>query len=197
MVWDFCRDFDSLDFPLRTQGNLQELSEYLKWCSHERKEFAAAQYIPRTGSVEEFEEFCLLAGRYQNYLLVVEEVAAVAQASYLPPNFGRIVRQGRHQRIGLLWTTQRLNEVSRTPTALTDYWCGFSIAEPADKLALVQRCGLEYTEQVAGLPRFEWRGFEVDTHEMFTDEARLKALWGAPAVWRMPGAPANMAKATR
>lgn len=101
--------------------------------------------------------------RYENFLLVVEEVAAVCQTSYLPPAFGRIVRHGRHRRIGMLWTTQRLNEVSRTLTSLTDVWAGFSLSEPADLTALAQRCGREYAEKVSELPRFEWRGWDVDT----------------------------------
>jgi hypothetical protein len=179
----------------RSEGNFDALETYLKWAN--RQPFWAARFIPRTGDVEEFERFCALAFRDENYLLVVEEAAAVTQAGYLPPNFGRIVRQGRHRGIGLLWCSQRLNEVSRTLTALTDFWCGFNIAEPVDKLALVQRCGQAFTEQVANLPRFEWKGFEVDTREIFTDERRLMALWGAPAVWKMPGAPAKMAKAAR
>jgi hypothetical protein len=191
LVWDYMAEYGPLAF--RSEGNLDALAEYLH--SMRGQQFAAARYIPREGTVEEFEQFCALAFRFGNYLLVVEEAAAVTQAGYLPPKFGRVVRQGRHRGIGLLWCSQRLNEVSRTLTALTDYWCGFNIAEPADMLSLVQRCGQDYTEQVAGLPRFEWRGFEVDTRETFTDEARLLALWGAPTVWRTPGAPANVAKA--
>jgi DNA helicase HerA-like ATPase len=192
LVWDYMGEYGPLAF--RSEGNLDALDTYLKEMG--KQSFWAARFIPRTGDVEEFERFCVRAWKYRNYVLVIEEAAAVTQASFLPPNFGRLVRQGRHRGIGLLWCTQRLNEVSRTLTALTDYWCGFNIAEPADKLALVQRCGQDYSEEVSRLPRFEWRGFEVDTRETFTDEARLLALWGAPRVWKLPGAPANVAKAT-
>jgi hypothetical protein len=174
-------------------GNPESLTDYLDWARSQR--FAAARYVPRSGGDkelrEEFEHVCQVLWGYENFVFVVEEVAALCDPSNLPPEFGRIVRQGRHKRIGLLWTTQRLNEVSRTLTGLTDFWAGFNLAEPADLLALAQRCGQDYAERIEELPRYEWVGWDVDTREIFEDEDRLLALWGAPATWRFPGAPAN------
>jgi hypothetical protein len=80
----------------RSEGNLDALETYLKWAS--KQPFWATRFIPRTGDVEEFERFSALAFRHENYLLVVEEAAAVTQAGYLPPNFGRIVRPGPSSR---------------------------------------------------------------------------------------------------
>jgi len=165
----------------RAEGNLQALVEYLSWARGQR--FAAARYIPRTGDAEEFEAFCRIAYGFRNAVIVVEEVAAICQASYLPPEFGKIVRMGRHRGLGLLWCTQRLNEVSRTLTSLTDVWAGFSLSEPADLMALAQRCGRHYAEQVAKLSRFEWLGYNVDDQATFTEKSRLLGLWGAPPVW--------------
>ncbi len=182
VVWDYIGEYGPLAF--RSEGNLAALEEYLRWARGQR--FAAARYVPREGTVEEFEAWCAVVFGFRDFVVVVEEVAAVAQASYLPPAFGRIVRQGRHRGLGLLWTTQRLNEVSRTLTSLTDVWAGFSLSEPADLQALAQRCGREYAERVSKLPRFGWAGFDVDTQETFADAERLKALWGAPREWRFP-----------
>ena len=179
LVWDYIGEYGPLAF--RSEGNLRALVAYLSQARSQQ--FAAARYIPRTGDVEEFEAFCRIAYGFRNCVLVVEEAAAVCQASYLPPEFGRIVRQGRHRGLGLLWCTQRLNEVSRTLTSLTDVWAGFSLSEPADLMALAQRCGREYAEQVAKLPRFEWLGYNVDDQALFTNKARLLGLWGAPRVW--------------
>lgn len=179
LVWDYIGEYGPLAF--RAEGNLQDLSAYLNQSRGQR--FFAARYIPRVGDVEEFEAFCRTAYACRDTVIVVEEVAAVCSASYLPPNFGKIVRMGRHRGLGLLWCTQRLNEVSRTLTSLTDVWAGFSLSEPADLMALAQRCGREYAEHVAKLPRFEWLGYNVDDQTTFTEKTRLLRLWGAPLVW--------------
>ena len=179
LVWDYIGEYGPLAF--RAEGNLREFAAYLSCARGQR--FAAGRYIPRTGDVEEFEAFCRIAYSFNNAIIVVEEVAAVCSASYLPPEFGKIVRQGRHRRLGLPWCTQRLNEVSRTLTSLTDVWAGFSLSEPADLTALAQRCGRDYAEQVAKLSRFEWLGYNVDDQTKFTEKTRLLGLWGAPFLW--------------
>jgi hypothetical protein len=182
VVWDYLSEHGCLAF--RSEGDLESLAEY--WGGARGQQFAAARYIPRAGTVEEFEEWCSVVYGFRDCVLVVEEVAAVAQASYLPPAFGRVVRQGRHRGLGLLWTTQRLNEVSRTLTSLTDYWAGFNLSEPIDLQALASRCGREYADRVSKLPRFSWLGYDVDTQETFEDMERFKALWGSPPKWRFP-----------
>lgn len=176
VVWDYLGEYGPLAF--RT-SNVEELSSYLAWARG--RSFAAARFVPHAGTVEEFEAFCVVVYRSSNTLVVVEEAAAVCQASYLPPAFGRVVRQGRHRGLGLLWCSQRLNEVSRTLTSLTDVWAGFSLSEPSDLQALAQRCGREYADKVAGLPRFQWVGYDVDSQQTFTGVQRLQVLWGAPA----------------
>ena len=106
-------------------------------------------------------------------------MAAVCQASYLPPAFGRIVRQGRHRCLGLLWATQRLNEVSHAD-------------KPHGRLGGLLNGGAErsaslgeYAEKIAELLRFRWLGFDVDDRETFKDAERLRALWGAPKAWKV------------
>ncbi len=188
VVWDYLGEHGPLAF--RSPGSVEGLREYLDWARGQT--FAACRFIPATGEVEEFEQVCALLWRYENFVFLVEEAAAVTQPSYLPPMAGRLVRQGRHKGIGLLWTTQRLAEVSRTLTALTDVWAGFNSSEPGDLQALAARAGRDYAERISELPRFEWLGYDVDTQETFSDVERLKALWGAPPTWRFPAAPANV-----
>ena len=178
VVWDYLGEHGPLAASVSDPGDLEN---YLSWAQSRR--FAAVRYVPEVGDVEEFEEFCDVVWGFRNFVVVVEEAAAVCQAAYVPPSFGRVVRQGRHRGLGLLWTTQRLNEVSRTLTALTDSWAGFATSEPGDLQSLAQRCGREYAEAVARLPRFEWLGYDVDTQETFQDRGKLMALWGAPASW--------------
>ena len=84
-------------------------------------------------------------------LFVVEEAPLVCRASYLPATFGKIVRTGRHRSIDLLWTAQRVSEVSRTLTSATDVWMFYSQTEPRDLDAIADRCGREVADKVAGL----------------------------------------------
>lgn len=176
VVWDYLSEYGPLAFRTSDPASL---GEYLAWARG--RKFAAARFVPSTGTLDEFETFCATAYQSSNMLVVVEEAAAVCQASYLSPAFGRIVRQGRHRGLGLLWCTQRLAEVSRTLTSLTDVWAGFSLSEPGDLQALALRCGREYADEVAALPRFQWVGFDVDSQETFAGAERLQVLWGAPS----------------
>lgn len=191
VVWD-ALGYEYKPLAYRVEdGDPESLTEYLDWAHGQR--FAAVRYCPQSGGDrelgEEFEHVCRVLWRYQDFVFVVEEVAGLCDPSNLPPEFGRLVRQGRHRRIGLLWTSQRLNEVSRTLTGLTDVWAGFSLAEPADLLTLAQRCGQDYAERIERLPRYEWLGWDVDTREAFEGKARLLALWGAPKAWKFPNTP--------
>ena len=195
VVWDYVGEYG----PMAVQcDTVDDLADYLRAARSRR--FAGVRFVPQEGTVEEFEEFCEVVYGFENFVVVVEEVAAVCQASYMTPAFGRIVRQGRHRGLALLWATQRLNEVSRTLTALTDVWASFSVSEPGDLSALAQRCGREYAEAVARLPRFEWLGYDVDTQETFQDRDKLMALWGAPSSWNhhsgasIPGIRTNAAQ---
>jgi hypothetical protein len=193
LVWDYIGEHGPLAYRVES-GSPEDLRPYMEWAIGQ--EFAAVRYVPQTGELAEFEAFCAIAYQSRNFVVLVEEVAAVCQASYLPPQFGRLIRQGRHRALGLLWTTQRLNEVSRTLTALTDIFAGFATSEPSDLLALGARAGRDYAEQIARLPRYSWLGYDVDSQATFTDEARLLALWGAPAKWNFPGTTAKTAAGT-
>lgn len=181
VVWDYCGEYGPLALCCE---DADSLADYLDWGAGKR--FAAVRFIPQLGDVDEFEEFCEVVYESQNLVVVIEEVAAVCHAAWLSPAFGRIVRQGRHRALGLLWATQRLNEVSRTLTALTDVWVGFSTSEPNDLQALAARAGRDYAEDVASLPRFKWLGYDVDTQTAFENKEKLLESWGAPAKWNLP-----------
>jgi hypothetical protein len=71
----------------------------------------------------------------------------------LPGQFDRLVRLGRHERVSMVWTAQRMVEVARRLTAATDYFVLFSHTEPRDLDGIAERCGAEVARQVAELPR--------------------------------------------
>ena len=81
----------------------------------------------------------------------IEEVAMLCTPSYQPPALDRIIRLGRHRRLDVVWTAQRMAEVSRRITSATDLFILFAHTEPRDLDAIAARCGPEVADQVAGL----------------------------------------------
>ncbi|MGA2204339.1 MAG: hypothetical protein ABSG40_20535 [Terriglobales bacterium] len=146
--------FDSMaehDFVPNTFTDLDELDQFLAWATL-RPTFAG-RFIPQ-GDLEQ--EFCELASMIYdqgNMMLAIEEVPMLTRSpAYLPPEFDRLVRLGRHHCVSLLWTAQRMAEVARRLTAATDYFVLFSHTEPRDLDAIADRCGDEIAEQVSRLP---------------------------------------------
>lgn len=178
LVWDAGGDY--LEIPNQLT-EIDDLADFLEETQQEN--FAAVAYCPQSADKEEFEEVCGLAFDYGRMLFVVEEVADNCGPSWLPPRFSKIVRLGRHRGLGLLWVTQRLNEINRTLTSQTHVFAGFRMTEPIDLSALAGRCGSEYADRVAKQPPFHWLGFDAVKRENFTDVKRLRALWGAPEKW--------------
>lgn len=87
-----------------------------------------------------------------NLCFALEEAARFCGPGHIPDFLDRVVRLGRHRRIDLVWVTQRLSEVSRTMTAMTDVFVIVgAMTEPRDLNALVDRCGQDVTERVQRL----------------------------------------------
>jgi hypothetical protein len=130
--------------------DLNDLSEFLAWASTQRT--CAGSLIPEAGLDGDFAVLCEWLYEDGNFTLGIEEVPMLCQPSYLPPEFDRIVRLGRHRRVNLVWTAQRMAEVARRLTAATDLFLLFAHSEPRDLDAIAERCGREVAEHVAGLP---------------------------------------------
>lgn len=178
-VWDLMNEHA----PMANfyEGDLSGFENFL--AASRGKRFAAARYIPTEDVAEEFNGFCRAAFRAGNFVVVVEEAAEICSPSNLPPAFGRVIRQGRHQGLGLLATTQRLAEVSRTLTSQTDVFVGFSTTEPRDLDELRKRTSAEYVEKVRALPPHQWLAWDAREQAEHTDLVRLLATWGAPSKW--------------
>jgi hypothetical protein len=137
---------------VRDYDNGEELAGFLKW-AHRQPKFAG-RLVPVSGkhSLEVCLE-CMADNVYRMGKLVfaVEEVPMVSRPGYLPPKFDRVVRLGRHQRVSLIYTAQRLSETARRLTAATDYFWLFAHSEPRDLDAISDRCGSDVAEKVARL----------------------------------------------
>ncbi|MGH9482155.1 MAG: hypothetical protein ACRD1L_08675 [Terriglobales bacterium] len=94
-------------------------------------------------------------------LLALEEVPWYSSASAQPEGLDMLTRMGRHRRVDLVWTAQRLAEVSRRLTAATDVFVIFGMREPRDLAALEDRCGRDVALQVQRLGQHERLVYDV------------------------------------
>jgi hypothetical protein len=135
----------------------EALRAFLQW-SRKRSQFAAS-YIPSGDLTEEVEEVAGMVYARGDLAFGIEELPLVCSPSYVPPVLGKLIRTGRHKRLDVFWTCQRIAEVSRIFTSLSDEFVFFSQREPRDLDAIADRCGRDVAERVAALGlhgHFRW-----------------------------------------
>ncbi len=164
--------FDAMDEHEWCPNRFTDLADLLDFLDSqfdfeagEVQAYFAARYVPSGDPENEVEDFCAEMFRYQMVTLGFEEVPQFAAASYLPRNFGRVIRQGRHRKISTIWTGQRASEVPRSLTAQTDIFGIFRQREPADLDALSARCGDDVARRVAKLGLHDCITFNALTGE--------------------------------
>ncbi len=135
--------------PNRFYG-LDEVNRFLAWTQFQ--DTFAGSFICEGDEEEGFAQVADWIYQDCDVTFGIEEAASLCSASYLPNEFSRLVRLGRHNRIDLTWTAQSFAEVSRRLTAATDYFILFQQTEPRDLDAIAYRCGREIAERVAALP---------------------------------------------
>lgn len=145
-----------------TLEDLDEVDRFLAWA--ETKRYAAARFIPNEPIAGDFAEVCEMVYETGSLTFAVEEVPLVARAGYLPDEFARVVRLGRHRHINLGWTAQRAAETPRTLTAMTDLFVVLSTAEPRDLDAIADRCGADVAAKVSRLPLHGFVVWDVVAH---------------------------------
>jgi len=152
LIWDAMGEHSWCPNRLHS---IERLERFLAWADGQVA--FAARYVPeQAGLIDEFEEVAELVYDYGRMVFAIEEVPMLCTPSALPDQFDRLVRLGRHQRVSLVWTAQRMVEVARRLTAATDYFVLFSHTEPRDLDGIAQRCSAEVARQVAELPRHGW-----------------------------------------
>ena len=132
--------------------SMDEAKRFLAWAEVEDEPSFAGSLIPEEDLEAEFCELADLVYEVGGLTFGVEEVPMLCTPSFLPAQFDRIVRLGRHRGIDLVWTGQRMAEVSRRLTAATDLFVLFAHTEPLDLDAIADRCGRQVAARVAGLP---------------------------------------------
>lgn len=127
----------------------QDADEFLAWAQTQK--LFAGSYIPQGSLEQDFDWLADIIYDQGNLVFGVEEVPMLCSPSYLPSSFDRIVRLGRHRRVSVVWTAQRMAEVARRLTAATDYFVLFGHTEPRDLDAIAERCGSDVADKVMGL----------------------------------------------
>ncbi len=85
----------------------------------------------------------------------------------MPREFERLVLQGRHHGLNIIWTAQRFAEVPRTLTAQCDAFVIFHAGEPIDLQAIEARTGSEFRRAVQELPRYSALVYDVNLAESY------------------------------
>jgi hypothetical protein len=134
-----------------------------------RKSFAG-RFVPQDDPREEFEPFGRMVYDRGWLTVGVEEIGLISQPNYLPKSLDKIVRLGRHQGINLVWTSQRIAEVSKRLTSATDRFYIFRHTEPRDIDALEDRCGSVVAARVAELGLHDFVEFDVLSGEIVEEE---------------------------
>ena len=119
---------------------LDEFAEYLR--RHEQGPLHCA-YRPIEESPEEALEFvCDEIYNAGNLCFCLEEAARFTSPGSMPQALDLVIRLGRHRGIDTIWTAQRVSEISRTLSAMTDVWVLVgACTEPRDLDCLEDRCG--------------------------------------------------------
>ena len=159
-------------------GSLDEVEEFIYW-SEAQKAFAGA-FVPERGLEQEFEELAQMIYERGNLVFGVEEIPMLCTPSHLSPELDRLVRLGRHRRVSLVWTAQRMTEVARRLTAATDWFILFRHTEPRDLDSIAERCGAEVAEAVATLPIHGYLVWDVIASKEVAIESLLTEGVGSP-----------------
>ncbi|MBZ5702592.1 MAG: hypothetical protein LAN84_12180 [Acidobacteriia bacterium] len=159
-------------------GRMADVEQFLAW--GETQKCFAGSYLPSRDMPAFFAQLCNLVYAHGRLTFAVEEAPEVCSAASLPDAFSVCIRRGRHRRLNLAWTCQRLAETSITLRSQTDYFVIGSQAEPRDLDALAERCGREAAEKAAGLGLHGFLVWDVVNRQEVPLEAVRAALAGVP-----------------
>lgn len=118
---------------------------------HARDTFFHCSLRPYSNERQSLDALAREAFRIGNVCFAVEEVPHFSTAVSQPAGLDLLSRMGRHKQVDLVWTAQRLAEVSKRLTSATDVFILYACKEPRDLEALADRCGSDVAVQVQKL----------------------------------------------
>lgn len=139
-----------------TARNEKQLANYPKWVMQAKPKRIACRFVPdgRQDPYESLQFFCSVMWICRNLWMCVEEVSESCRgvsAQGMPPEFRRIVNQGRHKGINQIYCGLRYAEIPRSVSAGADVQVLFRCQEPVDIDSMRGRIGSEAAEKVQRL----------------------------------------------
>jgi len=170
--------------------SVSRVEQFFQWVNKNERESWAARFVPAGDLEEAIEQVCPLIYKQGNSLFVCEEISLYTKPGSVTPEFGRLVRTGRHKEISFVWASQRPSECAKSITALTNLWVLFRVREPLDLEAISRRCGSEIANRVSVLTGHDYLIFDAMTRELVEDSPRILRVDDsrpAPSRHRMHG----------
>ncbi len=114
-------------------------------------------YVPHHVEVNggEFADFCAAAFAWKNCAVVVDELASVTRPGKAPPWWGRLIREGRHEKIQIFAATQRPTECDTTIIGNATRVCCFRLKRLGDRKLMAQELGVSVAK-MGSLQPLEW-----------------------------------------
>lgn len=145
VIFDVMAEHDSPNVFYSLESCLSYLNR------HVRDVFFHCALRPRSQEEETLNALAGAVFRMGNVCFAVEEVPWFSTPTSQPEGLDLIARMGRHRQVDLVWTAQRMAEVSKRLTSATDVFVLFLMTEPRDLNALSDRCGPEVAGKVQHL----------------------------------------------
>jgi hypothetical protein len=124
-------------------------------------QFDRCVFQPIKNDDEVFEKFCQTVWeRRENVIVIIDEVDEHATVYNLPPNFGKLVRLGRHKGIGIVGITRRIANVNKTLPALSNHIISFRQTLPNDVAYLADFIGWENAAKLKDMPDFTYLHYD-------------------------------------
>lgn len=135
IVWDPLGEYSA--FVDVTVGSIADLARYLQG----RKAFRVALYPGPNAEkfAPVFELFCRVVWSVGDCDCLIEELADVTRASWAPPPFRRLSKQGRHRRVRLRGASQRPADVDKAFLQACTYIRCHMLEGRPDEKAMAER----------------------------------------------------------
>jgi hypothetical protein len=179
IIFDPMAEHDWTPNELSAPKSIEAAQDFFRW--NERKPVWAANFVPGEDLEEDLEALSKLVYDRGDCVFGVEEIPLVTSPGHMPPNFGRLIRTGRHKGVDVYWTAQRAAEVPRTLTSLTDRFVFFSQTEPRDLEAIAARCGKDVAAAVARLGMHDSLEWDVMSRQIAGSRPDLRDVPPKPA----------------
>lgn len=125
VVFDIMREYRADECDIIVQ-NLQDFARVLiSLTNHKSKKFRIVYQFDIEKTADECEEFDTamhLLYQFGDCMVVIEEIHMYMRREWCPEWLKKMILTGRHQKLGIMATSQKPAEVSKTYTSQCEHW---------------------------------------------------------------------------